>query len=456
MNVLLIVNDTLRADHMGCYGYFRDTSPTMDALASEGVLFEDFYSSGVCTGTAFSSIHTGLYPIHHQVYNVTPPDHILDEVPTLAALLRASGYATAAFDNLAYNRSWCQDTVHYYRGFETYITDVSNPNDWNELGERVRADWYNQRLIPWIDAHAGEDFFVFVHYWDVHQPYTQPDEYRKLYSHTKGDLSDLEIREAAAGYQYVPGWGKVGELFEGYGVVPEQRSPGTVPSREASIDLYDGSIAYLDRCISDVVESLDRNGVLDDTLIAITADHGELLGQHGIYTHVNMYEGNIHIPLILRCPSRLESGKRIKGYASQADILPTILDLAGVSSVPQVDGQSLRRAVEGKSSRDEMFSEDGGGIRAVRHGDWKLVYYYHDEAVELYNVADDPMEVIDLATQRGDMVAELRARLDHWVESNLAHGDEDPMEYVKRNHDFPSNYQKLFMETYSGTGFVYK
>ena len=456
MNVLLIVNDTLRADHMGSYGYFRDTSPTMDTLANEGVLFEDFYSSGVCTGTAFTSIHTGLYPIRHRIYNVTPPDHILDEVPTLAAVLRASGYTTAAFDNLAYNRSWCQDTVHYYRGFETYVTDVANPSDWGKLGERVRADWYNQRLIPWIDAHAGEDFFAFVHYWDVHQPYTQPEAFREVYHHTKGDWSDLEIREAQAGYHYVPGWGKIGELFEGYGVVPEQRSPGTVPSREASIDLYDGSIAYLDQCISDVVGTLEKNGILDDTLIVVTADHGELLGQHGIYTHVNLYEANIHIPLILRCPSRLQGGKRIKGFASQVDILPTILDLAGISEVPQVDGLSLRPSIDGNALRDEMFAEDGGGIRTVRKGDWKLIHYYHNDDVELYNVADDPMEVVDLANSRSDVVTELRARLNQWVESNLAQGEKDPLEYVKRNHDFPGSYQRLFMERYAGKGFVYK
>ena len=102
MNVVLIVCDTLRADHLGCYGYFRDTSPNLDVLASGGVQLEDFYSSGVCTGTAFTSIHTGLYPIHHKVYNVAPPELTLDGVPTLASILRREGFTTAAFDNLAY------------------------------------------------------------------------------------------------------------------------------------------------------------------------------------------------------------------------------------------------------------------------------------------------------------------------------------------------------------------
>ena len=124
MNVVLIVNDTLRADHLGCYGYFRNTSPTMDRLAEEGVLFEDFYASGVNTGTAFTGIHTGLYPIHHRVYAVAPSDLVLDDIPTMAEILRDAGYTTAAFDNLAFCRSWCQDPVHFHKGFEHYIGDV--------------------------------------------------------------------------------------------------------------------------------------------------------------------------------------------------------------------------------------------------------------------------------------------------------------------------------------------
>lgn len=453
MNVLLIACDTLRADHLGCYGYFRETSPNLDALADGGVLLEDFFSSGVCTGTAFTSIHTGLYPIHHKVYNVAPPELTLDKVPTLATILRHEGFTTAAFDNLAFNRNWSRDPVHYYRGFETYVSDISNPQDWNELGERVRADWYNERLIPWIESHAQEQFFAFVHYWDVHQPYTQPESFRSLFHHAEGDLGDLEVKEATAGYRYVPGWGKVGEIYEGYGVVPEQRSPGTVPSREASIDLYDGSIAYLDRCIGDVVEVLKRNGVFEDTLIVVTADHGELLGQHGIYTHVNLYDANSRIPLIVSFPAALARGRRISGFGSQVDILPTVLDLAGVRNTPRVDGVSLRPLIEGATPREEVFSEDGGGVRSIRAGDWKLIHYYDDGAFELYNVVGDPMEVEDRAEQDGEKVAELKGMLDAWVESSLG-SEEDPLEYVRRNIDFREAYRRLFMDTYRGTGFA--
>lgn len=435
MNILLIVNDTLRVDHLGCYGYLRKTSPVMDKLAEEGILFEDFYSSGVATGTAFTSIHTGLYPIHHRVYNVAPVDLQLDGIPTLAEVLRANGYTTVALDNLAYNRMWINDPVHYYRGFEHYICDVSNPRDWDYEGERVRAEWYNDRLIPWIKHHSQQKFFAFVHYWDVHQPYVQPEPYRNLYSHKKGDFSDLEVREAPAGYKYVPGWGKVGEIFEGHGVFAEMRAPGSIPRREASIDLYDGAITYLDRCIGDVVETLRKEKILEDTLILVTSDHGECLGQHNIYTHVYAYDANIHIPLIIRCPSKLPQGRRAKGLSGHVDIFPTILDLANIPNAPPVDGMSLRPLIEGKRLREEIVAEYGGGIRAIRKGEWKLIIHYHDAHVELYNTIEDPMEVVDLAQMKEDKVKELKRDLEQWIKSSLKEGEEDPVQYVVRNWD---------------------
>ena len=450
MNILLIVNDTLRSDHLGCCGYFRNTSPVMDRLAREGVLFEQFFASGINTGTAFTGIHTGLYPIHHKVYSKTPPDLTLDEIPTLAEILRANDYTTVAFDNLAHNRHWAKDPVHFYRGFEHYISDISNPKDWSPLADIVRADWYNSRLIPWIQGHSNDKFFAFVHYWDTHQPYTQPESYRKLFRHEKGNFSDLEIKDAPAGYQYVPGWGKLDELFEGYAVVPENRAPGIVPAREASIDLYDGAVAYLDHAIGEVVETLEKENILDDTLIVVTADHGELLGQHGIYSHANLYEGNIRVPLIIRCPSKFTAGSRVQGLAGHVDILPTILDIADISDVPQVDGASLQPLIAGRQLREEIVAEDGGGVRAIRTSDWKLIYYCRDEVFELYNLADDPMEVINLAEEEKDKVKELKKKLDLWIASSLNEGEEDPMEYVKRNHDYRKWYRKFFTDRYWG------
>jgi arylsulfatase A-like enzyme len=454
MNILVFICDTLRADHLGCYGYFRDTSPNIDRLARDGTLFEQCYASGVCTGVSFTSIHTGLYPIHHQVYDVCPPTLILDDIPTLAELLRANGYTTVAFDNLAYNRAWCQDPVHFYRGFEHYITDVSNPRDWDALGETVMAEWYTQRLTDWISAHRQERFFAFVHLWDVHQPYVLPPLYRERFHHRIGDRSDLEVREARAGYQYVPGWGQVGHIYEGRGTIPEKRSPLSVPRREACIDLYDGAIAYLDHCLGGVVAWLESERLLDDTFILVTADHGELLGQHGIYTHDNVWDANIHVPLIMRHPTRLPAGRRVTGLAGTIDILPTLLELAGNRITPAVDGISLVPLLTGREHREYIVSEAGGGIRGIVQDEWKLMLDYRENPVELYNLASDPMEVINLADENGPRAQDLRRLLAQWAADNLRAGEPDPVLEVARTYDRAKLLERISINNYVPTAAV--
>ncbi len=454
-NIILVVVDSLRADHLGCYGYFRDTSPTLDGLADGGVRFNSCYASGVCTGTAFTSIHTGLYPIHHGVYQPAPQDLVLDEVSTLAELLRSSGYTTIACDNLAHNRAWTRDPVHYYRGFEYYISDISNPNDWNFHGERTRCEWYNQRLLALIKQHSAEPVFAFIHYWDPHQPYTQPAHYRQLFRHREGDLSDLQVVQASA-YGYVPGWGRTDIMFEGYGVMAEDLPPGGIPSREASIDLYDGAIAYADYGIGQLVEALSLAGTLAETLVVVTADHGELLGQHDIYTHANLYEGNTRIPLILHLPDQLPANTEMRGLVGQVDLLPTLLDLAGIEQPPQLDGMSLVPLINGGPSRAQIIAEEGAGRRAVMMDNWKYIFSYSNNSGELFDLQHDPMELIDLAKSKPEVMAELELRLQEWVRSNLPQGEEDPICAAVRDSDQESVDRELKMDSYRGIGYTYR
>ena len=438
MNIILFVCDTLRADHLGCYGYFRDTSPNIDLLAKQGIVFDRAYASGVATGVSFTSLHTGLYAIRHKVYNLAPPGLMLDELPTIAELLRAGGYTTAAFDNLAHNRMWCEDPIHFYRGFEYYVSDVSNPNDWNDQGEAVPAEWYTDRLIRWIQSHAEEQFFAFVHLWDPHQPYILPDSYRTKFHHAEGDRSDLDIRTAGVGYEYVPGWGHIDQLYEGHGTIPEMRSPLKVPRREASIDLYDASVHYMDQHIGQVIDFLEKQEMLDDTLILLTADHGELLGQHGIYSHVSAYEPNIRVPLILRHPGRYPGPRRFDALVGTIDLLPTLLDLAGVDEVPAVDGMSLSAAIQAVSGREFIA------------GDWKLLVYYDDDSMELYNLADDPMETLDLAAEVPARTTELRRELDAWAVDRIG-SEEDPILRIGREYRRRELWDKVHINNYLPT-----
>ncbi|RLE86750.1 MAG: hypothetical protein DRJ49_07415 [Thermoprotei archaeon] len=193
--------------------------------------------------------------------------------------------------------------------------------------------------------------------------------------------------------------------------------------------------------------------MLDDTLIIITSDHGEQLGQHGLYGHAGLHESVVKIPLIMRLPDRLPQGLRVKGYAQQVDIVPTILDLAQIETNYRFDGVSLLELIKGRRIRDYAVVETWGE-RAIIDGDWKLIVHYEKEfkepgvelkmlldevkpipykgvRIELYNIRDDPMEVINLV-ERKDKVDELLEKLERWIRDHLEEGEADPMEILDR------------------------
>ncbi|MHA1711770.1 MAG: sulfatase family protein [Candidatus Freyarchaeota archaeon] len=425
INCMLIVVDTLRADHLGCYGYFRDTSPNIDRLAREGVLFKDMHATAIATGPGFTSIITGLSPIHHHFYltpfNIPNLIDFDDSIPTLPELIQdlIGGYTTVAIDNLI---NFASHMDQFVRGFEFYInvTRSSKP-----VHAEVRGDQVNRRLTPWLRNHKDEKFFAFVHYWDPHTPYNQPEEFRRIFRHEPGRLDDLEVKTAPAGYRYVPGWGRVGELWE---PDPEEGKP--------TIDLYDGEIRFVDSLIGEVVETLEEIGIADKTLVIITADHGEQLGQHGRYDHGGLHEPVIHIPLIMWAPDILPSGKIIEGYVQQTDIAPTILSILGAekSKLPAFDGESLLPIIEGeKKAREEIFVEEDEGHRAFIQGKWKYILDYFSQTEELYNLDDDPMEVINLASKEKERTRSMRERLFKWVDENLK-DQPDPMLVQIANH----------------------
>ncbi|HIE50839.1 MAG TPA: hypothetical protein EYP85_03690 [Armatimonadetes bacterium] len=432
MNVIWFCIDTLRADHLGCYGYFRDTSPTIDRLARQGVLFRDSHASAVATGPGFTSLITGRAAINHEFY-LTPfrwPDLInfSDAIPTIPEMIQdRGGITTAAFDNLM---NFASHMKQFVRGFEFYInvTRTSRP-----IHHHVPGDWVNARLLPWLRQHADEQFFLFVHYWDPHGPYNQPDEYWTLFRHRKGDLSDLKVERAPAGYEYVPGWGKVGEFFEAEEV---PMPPDRFNRHRPSIDLYDGEIRFTDDLIAEVLQTLEEAGILDDTAVLITADHGEQLGQHGLYGHAGLHEANIHIPLVLWRPGVVPEGKVVEGFVQQADVGPTILDLLGVEPQGKLDGRSLLPLARGEVSPPASMVAEETGERCLLREGWKYIWHYPGEVTafewpycgrdELYHYAADPMEVVNLIEDEPERAAEMRAELEEWVRTQLA-GREDPL-----------------------------
>jgi len=432
MKIILIVIDTLRADHLGCYGYFRNTSPNIDNLAREGVLFEDFHASAVATGPGFTSIFTGLFPIQHKFY-LTPynlPNMINfdDDIPTLPEMIWENGdYTTAAFDNLINLRSHMKQFV---RGFEYYVNPTKTAL-WKHhflVGGEI-----NKRLLPWIKEHKEEDFFIFVHYWDPHCPYNQPEEFRNIFHHEKGNLSDLKVVKAPAGYEYVPGWGKVGEIWEGDTREKEEEGDLLIKyltTSERTIDLYDGEIRYTDYLIGEIVSTLKEEKIYKETVIFITADHGEQLGQHGIYGHSGLHEANIKIPLII-CGGDIPSGKRISGYAQHTDIVPTILDLINAKYRPSnLVGRSLLPVIEGKEELGYKIFVEQLGQRAILEKEWKYIWHM-DGKEELYNIKEDPCEVINLVGKEAKKQFNLRRKLEDWIQKNLRNNLDPMIENMK-------------------------
>ena len=424
MNVVWFVLDTLRSDHLGCYGYFRETSPNLDRLAAEGVLFEDSYASAVATGPGFTSLHTGMAAIDHGFYltpwNVPNAPLLDDRIPTVAERVQARGNTTtAAFDNLINFRSHMKQFV---RGFEFYVNITRSPA-W--LHHHILADEVNHRLLPWLERHADEPFFAFVHYWDPHTPYNMPEAFRGRFSRHRDDLA---VETAPDGYRYVPGWGPLDRL-------PEDRP-------HCSIDLYDDEVFYTDHCVGRVLDQLDALDVLNDTALLVTSDHGEDLDLHGNWGHGTVHETTIRVPLILWDPQHAAAGTRIRGFAQHADNAPTLLEYFPQQERPEFgrlapnampdldvpfDGASLIALANGEREARREIVVESSQQRALIAPPWKLLWHSDDSPAELFHLANDPCEIHDRSREAPDVAEELAAKLLAWVSRHLAGERADPI-----------------------------
>ena len=351
MNFLFIALDTQRADHLSCYGYCRQTSPNLDALAAEGVLFENCITQTAHTMPTFTTMMTGQDPSSHGIVGTlwahpNEPDQRLDDTtPLLAQIMRDNGRLTAAFDNLA---NWACAPAWFGRGYDWYVN-----TRWEQAHGLVRAEDINARLVPWLHQHAQEKpWFLFVHYWDPHQAYNQPEPYRTLHS---GGPEPEQVKVNGCGYR--PGWGWAERL-----------------DQEAceKIDLYDGEISYVDAAIGQVLDALREQGVYEETAIIVTGDHGEDFAEHNApFEHREPYETTVHVPLIFKPPARLPcaSGQRVPGIVGHIDLMPSILDMARIEPPAGLDGKSWLPLAQGeRGSIHEALLVTGGAIKP--HGTW--------------------------------------------------------------------------------------
>ncbi|HEX3131491.1 MAG TPA: sulfatase [Thermoanaerobaculia bacterium] len=385
-NVLILVIDALRPDHLGCYGYELDTSPKIDALARRGVLFTDANSLSSYTRAAVPSIFASVHPGAHGVLSQGKQVEMLsDEYKTLAETLKERGYVTAAFMP---NPS-LQHAFNFDQGFDLYDDDFQLDVRGNQEYETARR--INERTLRWLRANRDKPFFGYLHYRDVHAPYVPPSPYDRMFDRP-GEGRPLTEGE----YKTQP---------------PDLREPRRFRDLDSYIEQYDGEIRYTDDHLARFLEILSKEGFLENTVIFLTADHGESFLEHGSWTHgTGLYEELTHVPLLLILPGEKHAGKRVEVPVQTTDLYPTILELLDAKAPPELQGKSLFDAIEGKADPDRpVFGEalvgqghrpkNFGQFTSVRVGEWKLIYNRWNRSGELYNLSKDPAERRNLVDQ---------------------------------------------------------
>ncbi len=401
-NILVIVVDTLRSDHLSTYGYERPTSPFIDQVAAEGVLFENAYAASSYSFPSHASLFTGLALHDHQAEWNNKRALFNLAAPVFPELLLSQGYRTGAFSA---NTFWVTRKEGFGRGFlhfEDYFTTFIDYPLHTGLGQGFEkfifghlkeqkipvhrlASEINQRALKWIDQLPNKPFFVFLNYIDVHDPYLPPQPYRSMFS-TQAKPGGL--LNQYAGREFID-------------LTPEQL--------QGEIDAYDGSIRYVDDQISNLLKELESRGLADNLLVVILSDHGEAFGEHGVYLHGNsLYREELHVPLIFYWPGHLSGGVRLNQPVSIDSMGSTILDMIGSSSLSEFPGPSLVSLWQGNADTTtypmplaEIYAKSWFNPRSIvktnslstlLNDQWQ----YIQASIlpeELYNFTNDKMEI---------------------------------------------------------------
>lgn len=429
MRILYIDCDSLRPDHLGCYGYDRDTSPNIDRIAAEGRRFTNYYvSDAPClpSRTAlFASrfgIHTGV--VNHGGLHATPRrqgSRGFTSAPRYASWPRAlsrAGVHTASVSPFPSRH----DAWHVLEGIREYYDTGQSGHELASEVYAVAEEWLNDRA-------SDDDWFLHVNFWDPHAPYDVPEEYGNPFADDPAPEWLTQERIDEHREQYGPhsagnpqskgaDWGDTWDL---------PRMPTEISSREAFrqwIDGYDVGIRYMDDHVGMLLETLADAGVLDETLVILSADHGENQGELNVYgDHHTADDKTCRVPLLMRGPG-VEPGVD-DGLHYQVDLAPTVMDLLGEASPEGWDGRSFAAAVTDGADRGREFLVTSQGAwacqRGVRWDDWLLLVTSHHgmkealDDVMLFDLAADPHETTNLADDRPEVVERGRALLERWL-----------------------------------------
>ncbi|WP_274649541.1 sulfatase [Paenibacillus humicola] len=438
MRVLLLDLDSTRPDHLGCYGYHRNTSPNIDRIASEGMRFDNYYTSDAPCFPSRTALMTGRFGIHNGVVghggtaaDVRHEGESREFQSRLAgesfpALFRKAGMKTALVSPFGERHTaWT-----FYAGFnEIYNTGKAGMESAEEVTPVV---------LDWLDRNGGQDnWMLYVNYWDPHTPYRAPDSFGNPFEN-----------------EPLPAW-LTDEVFERH-----REMVGPHSAREINmynnrdwpeyprflgelkdggdlrrmVDGYDCGVRHMDDNIGMILDGLQKKGILDDTVIIVTADHGENMGELGIYgEHGTADQGTCRIPMIIRWPG-LTSGTVDSGLHYHLDLPPTMAELMGRQAAPSWDGRSYAASIlSGEDTgRDSLVISQCAHVcqRSVRFGDWLYIRTYHDgyhlfDKEMLFDIKQDGHEQHNLAAQRPDLCREAVYRLTEWHDDMMMSMDFD-------------------------------
>jgi len=432
-SIVLISIDSLRADHLGCYGYSRSTSPNVDALAADGVLFENPVAPAPWTLPSYASLFTGLYPRTHQTTSITLKGDDAHEpsapskrqkliyrrlppkTPTLASSLRAAGYSTHAIlaTPLLHARFGLD------AGFDTYNDDLARIGG-RRAHRAVNSPQVTDAALKALDR-LKPPFFLFIHYWDVHYEYLPPPPFDTRFDPDyPGGLSPAQFLDSRN--------------------IALDSDPRDL---QHWVALYDGEIAWTDEHVGRIIAELKARGLYDDAIVIFTADHGDAFFEHGLKGHQHsLYQELLRVPLVVRGPG-FQRGRRVAQNVSLVDLMPTLLEIVRAKPPAGVQGRSLLPLLRGGTLPDRPVFAETTHARKSRSeprceawcmidGAHKLIVYEPGRyPPELYDLAADPLEQRNLGD--GPRYAALRARFDQWFQQTpvgvaAAHGEmEDSM-----------------------------
>jgi len=382
-NLIVIVLDAARADHCGAYGYQRDTTPNIDALFAESIVFEQAYTQAPNTKASIASLFTSQSPTTHGVIGMTvalPPS-----TPTLPQVLSENGFRTVCLSA----NPFLSSEFGFERGFDEFqdvFREVNLPA--NELGS-VPAELLGKAATSWFQEHAEERFFVYLHFLEPHDPYTPPEPFASRY---RGDTRLTKMMAA-----------------------------------------YDGNLAYVDSVVGEVLSALERLGLVDKSVIVLMSDHGEAFGEHGRLLHSDtIYEETAHIPLAiyLREACGVAPGQR-SGIISTIDLMPTLLDMFGIEPPPTMQGRSELGLLASEGSGQRLYAvarsrgrDETGGLKRPEEVIYALIAERYTlmlgnkgKRVELYDRERDPGQKDNIADESEKLVAEFMRSFEEWAET---------------------------------------